>query len=81
MKLHEPDILYVEAFLHYISIHTAKREYRIKESISSFEKRLTDDFFRIHRSYLVSPSPGFPARKSPWREGRSCRWPGENTMQ
>ncbi len=54
VKLHEPDILYVEAFLHYISIHTAKREYRIKESISSFEKRLTDDFFRIHRSYLVS---------------------------
>ena len=54
VKLHEPDILYVEAFLHYISIHTAKREYRIKESISSFAERLTDDFFRIHRSYLVS---------------------------
>ena len=35
VKLHEPDILYVEAFLHYISIHTAKREYRIKESILS----------------------------------------------
>ncbi|MCI9337554.1 MAG: response regulator transcription factor [Lachnospiraceae bacterium] len=54
VKLHEPDILYVEAFLHYISIHTPEQEYRIKESISSFEKRLTDDFFRIHRSYLVS---------------------------
>lgn len=54
VKLHEPDILYVEAFLHYISIHTPHREYKIKESISSFEKRLSDDFFRIHRSYLVS---------------------------
>lgn len=54
VKLHEPDILYVEAFAHYISIHTSKREYRIKESISSFGKSLTDDFFRIHRSYLVS---------------------------
>ena len=44
----------MEAFLHYISIHTKEKEYKIKESISSFEKRLTDDFFRIHRSYLVS---------------------------
>ncbi len=54
VKLHEPDILYVEAFLHYISIHTGEREYKIKESISSFEKRLSADFFRVHRSYLVS---------------------------
>lgn len=30
------------------------QEYRIKESISAFEKKLSDDFFRIHRSYLVS---------------------------
>lgn len=54
VKLREPDILYVEAFLHYISIHTEEREYKIKESISSFEARLSNDFFRIHRSYLVS---------------------------
>ncbi len=54
VKLREPDILYVEAFLHYISIHTGEREYKIKESISSFEKRLSADFFRVHRSYLVS---------------------------
>lgn len=54
VRLRQLDILYVEAFLHYISIHTKEKEYKIKESISSFEKRLTDDFFRIHRSYLVS---------------------------
>ena len=90
IKLYESDILYVESFLHYISIHTVnpnphasgiaygsstfrkgsgvphktvcedknapqgRQEYRIKESISSFEKRLSADFFRIHRSYLVS---------------------------
>lgn len=54
IKLYEADILYVEAFLHYISIHTAKQEYRIKENISSFASRLSQDFFRIHRSYLVS---------------------------
>lgn len=54
IKLYETDILYVESFLHYISIHTGKREYRIKENISSFAARLSPNFFRIHRSYLVS---------------------------
>lgn len=54
VKLYEEDILYVESFLHYISIHTTGKEYRIKENISAFEKRLSADFFRIHRSYLVS---------------------------
>jgi len=54
VKLYEKDILYVESFLHYIDIHTREREYRIKESISAFGDRLSEDFFRTHRSYLVS---------------------------
>ena len=54
VKLYEADILYVESFLHYIVIHTKDKEYRIKESISVFEDRLSDDFYRIHRSYVVS---------------------------
>ena len=54
VRLYEKDILYAEAFLHYLSIHTVKKEYRIRENISSFEKRLSDDFFRVHRSYLIS---------------------------
>ena len=54
VKLAEDDILYVEALLHYIQIHTVNGEYKIKENISSFEDKLSDMFFRIHRSYLVS---------------------------
>ncbi len=54
VKLYEPDILYVEAFLHYLCVYTQGKEYRIKESLSSFQARLSRDFFRIHRSYLVS---------------------------
>ena len=54
IKLYESDILYVEAFLHYIVIHTKDKEYRIKESISAFEEKLSGDFYRIHRSYVVS---------------------------
>ena len=54
VKLFEADILYVESFLHYIMIRTRDKEYKIKESISAFEQKLSDDFYRIHRSYLVS---------------------------
>lgn len=54
VKLFESDILYVEAFLHYIMIRTRDNAYKIKESISAFEQKLSDDFYRIHRSYLVS---------------------------
>lgn len=54
VKLPEQEILYIEAFLHYIAIYTANREYRIRENLSAVEKRLSDDFFRPHRSYLLS---------------------------
>lgn len=54
VKLYEKDIMYVESFLHYIVIHTREKEYKIKESISAFGDRLSEDFFRAHRSYLVS---------------------------
>lgn len=54
VKLYEPDILYAESFLHYLVIHTKEKEYRIKEGISAFEQKLSDNFYRIHRSYLVS---------------------------
>ena len=54
VKLYETDIFYVESFLHYIVIHTKDKEYKIKENISVFENKVSDDFYRIHRSYLVS---------------------------
>lgn len=54
VKLYESGILYVESFLHYIVIHTKDNEYKIKENISVFENRVSDDFYRIYRSYLVS---------------------------
>lgn len=53
-KLYEKDIFYVEAFSHYLTIHTADGEYRIKESLSAFANRLSADFFKPHRSFLIS---------------------------
>jgi len=54
VRICETEILYAEAFLHYIVIHTKNADYRIKESLSAFAERLSADFYRIHRSYLVS---------------------------
>lgn len=54
VKLYEKDIVYVEAYLHYITIYAVNGEHRVKENISEFEKKLTDVFFKTHRSYLVS---------------------------
>ena len=54
VKLLEADILYVEAFAHYIEIHTRADVYRLKESITTFGELLSGDFFRTHRSYIVN---------------------------
>ncbi len=54
LRLAESDILYVEARLHYLSIHTPAHEYEIREAMSVFQETLSDTFFRIHRSYLAS---------------------------
>ncbi len=54
VKLLEADILYIESFAHYIEIHTCTDVYRLKESITAFGERISDDFFRAHRSYIVN---------------------------
>ena len=54
VKLPEQEILYIESFLHYVAICTADREYRVRETLSAFEEKLSEDFFRPHRSYLIS---------------------------
>ncbi len=54
VKLLEADILYVEAFAHTIEIHTRSDVLRLRESITAFGERLSGDFFRAHRSYIVN---------------------------
>ena len=54
VKLLEPDILYMESFLHYVVVHTQSTEYKLKENLSALEGKLSGDFYRTHRSYLVS---------------------------
>ncbi len=47
------DIQYAEAFGDYVKIGTAKKVYVIHSTLTKIEGRLSDDFVRVHRSFIV----------------------------
>ncbi len=52
--IYQRQILYCEAMGKYCVIHTTKGEIECHETLASIEGQLSDnDFFRIHKSYLV----------------------------
>ena len=53
IRLYEREIRYIEAFLHECVIVADSGEYRVRERISDLEARLSKQFFRCHRSYIV----------------------------
>lgn len=54
VKLYESEICYIESSLHYVLFVTDHGQYKVREKLSDVERRLSDRFFRTHRSYLVS---------------------------
>ncbi len=56
IKIPFEDVLYIESLKDYIKIHLENKNKTlvIKESISSFEKRIDCRFIRVHRSYIVN---------------------------
>lgn len=54
-RLNLDDILYLEAFGDYVKIFTKEKMLLTKERLGNLEAQLPDSqFFRIHRSYLIS---------------------------
>ena len=53
-RLYESELIYVEAFLHEIVLHTRQGEIRLREPLSVFSRKLSPDFFQCHRSFLVN---------------------------
>lgn len=47
------DIYYVESQGHYMSVHTAKEEYRLRMTLSEMLEKLGEGFYRCSRSYIV----------------------------
>lgn len=55
IKVTFDEVLYVESLKDYIKIHLQdQNSLVVKESISTFEKRIDDRFIRLHRSYIVN---------------------------
>ena len=54
IKVNFEEILYVESIKDYVRIHTAENSIMTKDKISEFEKKLSIDFLRIHRSFIVN---------------------------
>ena len=54
IKIKFAEILYVESIKDYVRIHTSNNSIMTKDKISEFEKKLSSDFLRIHRSFIVN---------------------------
>lgn len=47
-------ILFIESFSDYVKIHVDERQLVVREKISKLEDRLSDQFLRVHRSFLIN---------------------------
>jgi DNA-binding LytR/AlgR family response regulator len=57
MKINVDDILFVEGLKDYIKIYTRQKLYLTLMSMTAIEEKLpSDEFFRLHRSYIISLS-------------------------
>jgi len=54
IKINFDQILFVESIKDYVRIHKYKKNIITKGKISDFEKKLPDNFLRIHRSFIVN---------------------------
>ena len=48
------EILYIESIKDYVRIHTNDQRIITKDKISEFEKKVSENFLRVHRSFIVN---------------------------
>ncbi len=54
IKVEFDEILYVESLKDYVGIHLSDKTVVTKDAISNFETKLSSQFLRIHRSFIVN---------------------------
>lgn len=54
IKILFDEILYVESLKDYVRIHLTNKRVVTKDSISNFQSKLSNQFLRVHRSYIVN---------------------------
>ncbi|MEM6831066.1 MAG: LytTR family DNA-binding domain-containing protein [Bacteroidota bacterium] len=53
VSINVSDIMFFEAFGDYVKVGTINKVYVIHSTLTKIEKRLTDEFVRVHRSFIV----------------------------
>jgi len=53
VKVPMEDILYIEAFAHYVAIRTKSGLFETRANIGTMERTVGDGFIRCHRSYII----------------------------
>ena len=48
------DIICLEAFKNYTTIHQENQKYVVSKSLGEYEEILSDEFFRCHKSYIIN---------------------------
>ena len=48
------DVLYFEALQNYVRMHTVREKFVFDSTMKELEQKLPDQFFKIHRSYIVN---------------------------
>lgn len=48
------DILYIESIKDYVNIRTVAEEYIVLDTLKSMESQLSDQFVRIHKSFIIN---------------------------
>lgn len=71
------EVIFLRAELKYVTVHTAKREYLLEESLTSLEEEFAARLIRIHRNALVAIAAitGFEKGTAPDAEGEGgAQW-------
>lgn len=54
IQIDQNDILYLESFGNYVKVWTEKEFILTQRTLSSFEDQLTEEFIRIHKSFIIN---------------------------
>lgn len=54
LKLYEEDIYYIEGLKQYLKVHTKEKPFIILDSFKNMEQKLSTQFIRIHKSFMVN---------------------------
>jgi DNA-binding LytR/AlgR family response regulator len=54
VKVNLDDIIYIEGLKDYVKIHAGSKPIFAHQNMKSIESKLTKDFLRIHKSYIIS---------------------------